>query len=287
MNHRYTAYGYTIDSEVRLPELVRTNSHRSPDIVIQVRSEQSKDLHTSQHSEPMEVRKGTVISRPEFTFRVIAGSRIEIEPSVQSIGERERHFILGIGFGCLMNQRGDLLFNSSAIQRDGRAVALLGVENAGKSSVAAALCKRGYGLVSDSLLRYESQENEALTFPGFPCIKLNQDTASELASGHDPVSSDINHYRQYYRFNKGFSLRRPQLSQILVLKKQDGDTIRSVDSVREKREHLETHRFAKDAPKSLSIKNETLCEVPMYTVPQGIGSCPRAVASHIDKIIPI
>ncbi|PXY32792.1 hypothetical protein BAY60_07210 [Prauserella muralis] len=62
--------------------------------------------------------------------------------------------------------RHHLVLHASAVQRDGRALAFVGASGMGKSTLAAALCGHGCGLVADDVLRVDRAGGELRVYPG-------------------------------------------------------------------------------------------------------------------------
>jgi hypothetical protein len=75
--------------------------------------------------------------------------------------------------------RQELVLHASAVQVEGRALAFVGRSGMGKSTLATALCAKGYPLVSDDLLRVDAT---LLTYPGATETRL-RDSARPLANG--------------------------------------------------------------------------------------------------------
>lgn len=67
-------------------------------------------------------------------------------------------YLQGTVIGILLNQRGGTVMHASAVAVDGNAVLFCGISGAGKSTLAAALAKRGHGMISDdiSLITFDS-----------------------------------------------------------------------------------------------------------------------------------
>jgi hypothetical protein len=62
--------------------------------------------------------------------------------------------------------RNELVLHASAVEAAGQAVAFVGSSGMGKSTLAAALCELGCGLVTDDLLRVELADGAARAYPG-------------------------------------------------------------------------------------------------------------------------
>jgi hypothetical protein len=76
-------------------------------------------------------------------------------------------------------------FHGAALERNGRAILLLGEKGAGKSTAAAMLLQSGWSLVSDDLVRLKQDGNQWMVPTGFRHLKISQGTAHAL--GLDPL----------------------------------------------------------------------------------------------------
>lgn len=83
-------------------------------------------------------------------------------------------------FAFLLALRGDSVLHASAIEMQGRTIAIVGASGMGKSTLSALFCAEGAQLISDDLLRVESTGNRAFCFLGTGLIRLRA-TATELA----------------------------------------------------------------------------------------------------------
>ncbi|MGH3991396.1 MAG: hypothetical protein ACRDSN_02920, partial [Pseudonocardiaceae bacterium] len=83
--------------------------------------------------------------------------------------------------------RDELVMHASAVQLDGRALAFVGASGMGKSTLAAALCRNGCGLVADDVLRVDLTDTMVVrVYPGSTECRLRM-SARQLA---DAAPSD-------------------------------------------------------------------------------------------------
>jgi hypothetical protein len=106
-------------------------------------------------------------------FLVREGREIIIEP-LPGVEERVlRLHLLGSVMALLLHQRGLLVLHASAVAIRGEAVAFLGEPRRGKSTTAAAMHLRGYGIVADDAVAVDfGDTGSPIVFPGFPQLKL-------------------------------------------------------------------------------------------------------------------
>ena len=97
---------------------------------------------------------------------------------------------LALPFGVLLRQRGLAVLHGSAISVNGSAVAFLAGRRMGKSTLASAMCRRGYGLVTDDILAIDlTVSDRPVALPSIPWIKLSRQVVSSL--GDDPDALEV------------------------------------------------------------------------------------------------
>lgn len=102
---------------------------------------------------------GTVVSRPS--------ARDAIRWARQQVIE------------AMLRARPDLVWlHGAAAARGGRAVLLPGVRGSGKSTLVTALCRRGWGFLSDDTLAYDPATGRVLPFPRVP--EVREDPGDEM-----------------------------------------------------------------------------------------------------------
>ncbi len=81
--------------------------------------------------------------------------------------------LLGIVLGFMLRLRGTTCLHASAVVAEGRAIAFLGPECAGKSTLAAAFARRGYPVVTDDLVALSERDGTFHSQPGCPhgCLR--------------------------------------------------------------------------------------------------------------------
>jgi hypothetical protein len=103
-----------------------------------------------------EVGGGKVLMRIPGVARYLieGGADIAIDPEDTADFESVRHFLHGPARGYLIHQRGEVpLEAATVVSPGGSAVAISSTSGLGKSTLAAALCARGWKLVADGITR--------------------------------------------------------------------------------------------------------------------------------------
>jgi hypothetical protein len=178
--HRYSAYGLTIDSVVELPELPPGDG--DVDVVVRVGRVDGV---------PAEARGGERYARAAGAVAhlylrdggaccVRAGREIVVDATVGGDERVLRLLVLGPALATLLRQRGRLVLHASAVEIGGAAIAFLGEEGRGKSTVAAAFHAAGHGVVDDDILTITTDGTVPLTIPGVPRVKMYPDVATHL-----------------------------------------------------------------------------------------------------------
>jgi len=132
-------------------------------------------------------------------FRVRDGTTIEValEPGADP-GVVMLH-LQGSARGALIHQRGDLPLHAATLVPPGRerAAAICGARGAGKSTLAAELCRRGWTLVADDTTRISRDAAGPLAWPSRDSIKLWHDVcrAADLdVSAMERVTAKLDKY---------------------------------------------------------------------------------------------
>lgn len=81
-------------------------------------------------------------------------------------------YLLGPVAGLLLYLRGRTCLHASAIAFRGRALVFVGAAEAGKSTLAAAFARKGYGVLTDDILGLDRDATDISATPGLPRIGL-------------------------------------------------------------------------------------------------------------------
>ncbi|MCM3901867.1 MAG: hypothetical protein ND866_09190, partial [Pyrinomonadaceae bacterium] len=157
------------------------------------------------------------------TFLVRGGREVCVIPMAGVDDSRIRLSLVGVVMAFVLYQRGILVLHAATISLGGGAVAFLGESGFGKSTMAAALYKRGYNLFTDDVLPVDPDSDIAMVTSGFPQFKLHPEAAAAL--DYDPNSLHELHSSQEKlgcRVDNGFESGRLPLSCIYVLARGEG-----------------------------------------------------------------
>lgn len=153
--HRYHACGLRVVSDIALPSLLETMGEDDrAEIQIAFGSVPERLEEPLLRSGPnWELAPTRFLLRvpPVGRFLIEEGTRIYYQPAQGKSPEDLTAFLTGSVMGLLLHLRGALVIHGSAVEVGGRAAIFCGISGAGKSSLAAALGRRGYPMVSDDL----------------------------------------------------------------------------------------------------------------------------------------
>ena len=109
------------------------------------------------------------------------GTRVRIDPS-PSVADADVLRFLGMTpLAALFFQRGILAFHAAAVSCAKGAVLIAGDSGVGKSTLLAALLKRGYNLLADDLAAVDVNKSDIpMVFPAFPELTLWSDAMVKL-----------------------------------------------------------------------------------------------------------
>ncbi|MHA7964366.1 HPr kinase/phosphorylase [Paenibacillus sp. CAU 1782] len=188
----YRAFGLTIHSELRLPELMPADE---PESAMDVHIKLDPFLKSGFDGEAYDFVADTgniTVKMPDAgVFRVQDGHTIIISPYAFADEGLIRLYTLGTCCGILMLQRGIYPLHGSAVAIGGKAIAIVGNSGAGKSTLASALLERGCGLVSDDVIAVDITEDgrPPLASSAYPQQKLWQNSLEALGRSSEELSS--------------------------------------------------------------------------------------------------
>ena len=144
----------------------------------------------------------------EPLFRVRYGKEIIFNPESNINIKFLRYLILCQGMETLLMQKGNLVLHASSINVEDKAIAFLGWCGDGKSTIAAAMNKKKYSIITDDVLAIKfDNQNKPLVYPSFPRVKLYEDVIKCITNDSDrlvQISPEIKKYS--YNVDKNFSL---------------------------------------------------------------------------------
>lgn len=180
----YWAYGLSIHADLLCPELPPHPRPASvPDVTIRLLDRNAPAL-CPLSDRRFEVRPGHFrLDVPGVArYSVEDGERILIEPMADSTPEKIRLFLLGSTMGALLYQRGLFPLHGSAVETPWGAMIFVGVQGAGKSTLAAEFHRQGYRLLSDDVCAVEHSPSGLCILPALAQIRLCADAYQRLGT---------------------------------------------------------------------------------------------------------
>lgn len=199
----YRHSGCLVQSELEMPEwhgfAVEGCASAEADIIIRIDS--AIEPTDSPDHEPVVDGNSLRFSVPDVgTWRISNGSQIAINPVAGRDCIEVRLFTLGSAWGALGYQRGWPMLHGSAVLGPTGAVLFCGPQEAGKSTMAAAMSERGAPLVGDDLSRAEPGrvDRPARLYPSSTRHKLWREAIDQLGFGQRERVQDYFRAEKYH-----------------------------------------------------------------------------------------
>ena len=181
---RYTLYGFTIASDLDLPELFECSPTSEPDIEIRL----GPIPHVGAAPSVVQEIEGGALLKIDgcARFLVSSGCRILVEPEKDVSARNIRLFLLGSAFGLLLHQRKLLPLHGNSVQlQDDVAITFVGPSGIGKSTLAAWFHDNGHRIIADDVSVVEfAGAGVPVVLPGLPRLRLWEEVM--IATGRDP-----------------------------------------------------------------------------------------------------
>jgi len=193
----YSAYGLSIKSEIPIPEFRAIDAGH--DIQIQLENiEYQSRLAISEQPYWRINRQEAVLSFENVgTFHIINGQEIAVIPDSSVDDQVIRQYIIGTMLAILLYQRGYLVLHASSVLVGDAAIAFLGIPGSGKSSIAAALNKLGYDVITDDVAVIDTRLNPPIIFSGHHQIRIGPKTVKVLGYDQADENQFIDAFEKY------------------------------------------------------------------------------------------
>ena len=172
----YRAFGFTVSSEIPLPELPPIKLEGClADITVNITNLRELWFELSSENNNFIIKENLLMFLiPEKAIYLIRnGNEICVTPLTDLNDKYLRLYVLGTCMGAILMQRKVLPLHGSAIAIDGRAYAIVGESGAGKSTLASAFLNKGFQLLSDDVIPVTlSSDYTPMVTPAYPQQKL-------------------------------------------------------------------------------------------------------------------
>jgi hypothetical protein len=233
----YVLCGWRVRSAVPLPEAMPwIGDGRSPDVRIRFGAAPALVDPVLHGSGPVQVGADGVCRfgiKQVASFLVVGGSEVIVEPHGPLDAPEFRAWLLGPVLGMLCHQRGLFPLHAACLRLGTGAVALTGRTGTGKSTLAAALVRRGHALLADDISVIDPTAHDGpRVLPSFPRLKLWDDVLQSLNVPLDGMPRANSGKRKFHFYQAGsFDPSDVRLRAIYVLNRptaSEGHDIRPI-----------------------------------------------------------
>ncbi|NNE66492.1 MAG: hypothetical protein HKN33_07985 [Pyrinomonadaceae bacterium] len=135
-------------------------------------------------------------------------------------------YLVGPAMGIVMRLQGIQCLHSSAVEVDGKAIALVGYSTSGKSTLATGLSKKGAKVIADDIAVLSSRDGRFVVPAGYTKVRLRPEAADFLTDDPDSLPIVYSHRdSRYVSLNEDTSYRGDALplSAIYILGEHSDD----------------------------------------------------------------
>ena len=184
MNTLYTLFGLRIASAIPLPAQPCADplTDGEPEVVIEWGEVPDALAQARVKGVRFQAGPGQFLLRVDGVARyhVQGGCRITVMPEPGAAEDDILAFLMGSALGSLLHQRGRLVLHASAVVLNGSGVAIAGPSGVGKSTLAAALHRKGHPFLADDLCAVTTIAGKPVLLPGLPHFRLWGDCLNKL-----------------------------------------------------------------------------------------------------------
>jgi len=186
----YKAFGLSIASDYVLDELVACQCEKPELMIINGTVPDSfEDIRVDKPNRKIGKDKFLLKVPRVARYYVEKGALIIIEPCELSSLEEIKLYLLGSCMGATLFQRKILPLHGSCINIGGHGVLVTGKSGAGKSTIASAIYKKGYKMLTDDVAAVGVDGfTEPTVYPGYPGQKLWEDAIERIGRRGDKKS---------------------------------------------------------------------------------------------------
>ncbi len=210
----YSLFGLILRSNFKLAKRVALPGKGKPDVTFTLKLVDSltvdywqgippeyispyKDKNGNSMLHAFQQPDGDLLHFPDTADFYLSGDRILCHRLHKTKDYEIERWLVGTVLSLWLERKGFPVLHASSVVIEDRAVAFLSTNLAGKSTLATALMKRGYPLLTDDALALECSDRHCIGRPGYPRIRLWPDQAKHF----------LGYFEELERIHSGASKR--------------------------------------------------------------------------------
>jgi hypothetical protein len=222
----YNAFGFTLSSPFPIPQLI-TSTKSEIDITITEDSFSKPDTWNPEelfHANPL--KNELIINlKGEPYILVKEGQEITINNNSDASTQEREVLILASGLATILIQKEFLLVHGASVLHKGKVIAFLGPKGIGKSTLTAALLKKGYEVLGDDICAiFKDSDGSLKMLPPPSTLKLTEQTVEKLSisTSEENKHCDLKYWLELPRT----SIENLPLTKIYILKAENTTAVR-------------------------------------------------------------